>query len=151
MLWSHGPTTAPVSDTLNTSQADILNHYTTWSLLCSSFWVMTFLLIGDYNIPPTKEPHRQVPSFGTWSMPHLWSGERLALSFSRSSVASKGPSGSMSNLQRLQVPSPKAPCIQMIPALGPKVCKWDLRWAIWSPRATFFEASDSEHHTLTAC
>ena len=28
---------------------------------------------------------------------------------------------------------PRAPSIQTIPTLGPKVCKYDLLWAIWSP------------------
>ena len=32
----------------------------TWRLLCSSFLVMTFFLIGDYNILPQKELHRSL-------------------------------------------------------------------------------------------
>ena len=29
---------------------------------------------------------------------------------------------------------PKAPCLCIIPTLGPKVYKYDLHWAIWSVR-----------------
>ena len=29
---------------------------------------------------------------------------------------------------------PRDPCIQIIPRLGPKVCKNYLHWAIWIPR-----------------
>ena len=32
--------------------------------------------------------------------------------------------------------NPKAPSIQLIPTLGPKVYKYDLFWAIWSPRVS---------------
>ena len=32
--------------------------------------------------------------------------------------------------------SPRDPCIQIIPTLGPKVCKYYLHWAIWIPRGT---------------
>ena len=31
-------------------------------------------------------------------------------------------------------PCPGAASIEIIPTLGPKVCKYDLLWAIWSPR-----------------
>ena len=31
---------------------------------------------------------------------------------------------------------PKDPCIQMMPTLGPKVCKYHLHWATRIPRAT---------------
>ena len=34
----------------------------------------------------------------------------------------------------MDVPYPRAPCLQIIPTLGPKVYKYDLHWAIWSPR-----------------
>ena len=30
--------------------------------------------------------------------------------------------------------TPTDPCIQIIPTLGPKVCKYYLHWAIWIPR-----------------
>ena len=33
--------------------------------------------------------------------------------------------------------NPTDPCIQIIPTLGPKVCKYYLHWAIWIPRETF--------------
>ena len=29
---------------------------------------------------------------------------------------------------------PRDPCTQIIPTLGPKVCKYYLHWAIWIPR-----------------
>ena len=29
--------------------------------------------------------------------------------------------------------SPRDPCTQIIPTLGPKVCKYYLHWAIWIP------------------
>ena len=36
----------------------------------------------------------------------------------------------------LRSTDPRAPSMQMVPTLGPKVYKWDLLWAIWSPRVT---------------
>ena len=30
--------------------------------------------------------------------------------------------------------NPRDPCTQILPALGPKVCKYYLHWAIWIPR-----------------
>ena len=33
-------------------------------------------------------------------------------------------------------PCSKAPSTQLVPTLGPKVHKYDLLWAIWSPRDT---------------
>ena len=32
---------------------------------------------------------------------------------------------------------PRDPCTQILPALGPKVCKYYLHWAIWIPRVLF--------------
>ena len=29
---------------------------------------------------------------------------------------------------------PRDPCTQILPTLGPKVCKYYLHWAIWIPR-----------------
>ena len=36
---------------------------------------------------------------------------------------------------RCQLPTiPRAPCMCIVPTFGPKVCKYGLLWAIWSPR-----------------
>ena len=40
-------------------------------------------------------------------------------------------------------PKPRAPCLQIIPTLDPKVYEYDLHWAIWSLRANLF--------TMIAC
>ena len=32
----------------------------------------------------------------------------------------------------------KDPSIQILPTLGPKVCKYYLHWAIWSPRLLLY-------------
>ena len=34
--------------------------------------------------------------------------------------------------------NPRVPSLQIIPTLGPKVCKCYLRWAIWIPRVTTY-------------
>ena len=39
-----------------------------------------------------------------------------------------------SQSRKHQTLNPRDPSIQIIPTLGPKVCKYYLHWAIWIPR-----------------
>ena len=60
-----------------------------------------------------------------------------------------------SRLQRIGMASqkmhyPRDPSIQIIPTLGPKVCKYHLHWAIWIPRASF-EMYISGLHMFDMC
>ena len=40
------------------------------------------------------------------------------------------------------------PSTQILPTLGPKVCKYYLHWAIWIPRDTFGETCKRAKHRL---
>ena len=39
--------------------------------------------------------------------------------------------------------SPRDPSIEILPTLGPKVCKYDLHWAIWIPSLSFLIATQT--------
>ena len=47
--------------------------------------------------------------------------------------------------------NPRDPSIQIIPTLGPKVCKYYLHWAVWIPRGIELDASRRMTETRQHC
>ena len=75
---------------------------------------------------------------------HASDGPRISQHYTKLSPSTSLPSETESLAAKLQHPGtfiltcfyPRDPSIQIIPTLGPKVCRYYLQWATWIPRVT---------------